>query len=121
MDLVTFVEQNWFTISLLATIIAFVYKVTKALDSFEQETKSRDEELRASLDGFKSDVKNHFKQVDDKFKELEDKREDEKERTRIIMTGVEATLISLHDDGHNGPVTASLKEIADYKARKSAE
>ena len=121
MDLVTFLEQNWFTISLLATIITFVYKVTKALDSFEQETKRRDEELRESLDEFKTSVNTHFKQVDTKFNDLEVKREDEKERTRIIMTGVEATLISLHNEGHNGQVTASLKEIADYKAIKSAE
>ena len=121
MDLVTFLEQNWFAISLLATIITFVYRITKALDSFEQETKKRDEELRNSLDDFKKDVKTHFEQVDEKFKELDVKREDEKERTRIIMTGVEATLISLHNEGHNGPVTASLKEISDYKAIKSAE
>lgn len=121
MSLVSFLEQNWFAISLLATIIIFVVKVTKALDSFEQDTKARDEELSKNLKDFKAEVKGHFEQVDEKFKELEDKREDEKERTRIIMTGVEATLISLHNDGHNGPVTASLKEIADYKARKSAE
>ena len=119
--IVSFLEQNWFAISLLGTLITFVVKVTIALDSFKQDTEARDEELRVSLDDFKEEVKNHFMQVDEKFKELEDKREDEKERTRIIMTGVEATLISLHNDGHNGPVTASLKEIADYKARKSAE
>lgn len=121
MDLFTIIEHNWFTISLLATIITLVYKVIQALSSFEQETKRRDEELKDSLDDFKVEVNDHFEKVDNKFSELDSRRKDEKERTRIIMTGVEATLMSLHNNGYNGAVTESLNEISDYKAHKSAE
>ena len=37
------------------------------------------------------------------------------------MEGVEATLISLKNEGHNGPVTASLEAINAYKLRKASE
>ena len=53
--------------------------------------------------------------------EQESRHKDDMERTRLIMDGVEATLVSLHNDGHNGPVTKSLEAINEYKSQKAVE
>ena len=37
------------------------------------------------------------------------------------MNGVEATLKTLHAQGHNGPVTKSLDELNQYKLKKATE
>ena len=53
--------------------------------------------------------------------EFNAKEDDKHERNILIMEGVEATLITLHNASFNGPVTKSLENINNYKTRKAAE
>lgn len=55
------------------------------------------------------------------IKKIEERRLGGVERTRIIMDGVEATLVALYNEGHDGPVAQALKSIKDYKSRKAAQ
>lgn len=112
-----FIEHNWFPITLIASIVAFTIKMTKIVNTYTEKLN----DLTAEVSNLKTENKKKFDEINRRFDNHHIDREDEKERTRLIMQGVEATLISLKKDGHNGPVTTSLQEINDYKTRKAAE
>lgn len=117
MELMEFIEHNWFPITLLISIVSFTIKITNIVKNYDLKFK----ELKSDMQDFKEDTNTKFQEINDKFDDNFKDKEDDKERTRLIMQGVEATLISLKNDGHNGPVTTSLQEINDYKTRKAAE
>ena len=153
MDLVTFIEDNWFAVGSLITLIGFTVKlsrnVQKHIDSFEVRTskleakdreiykiiEKNNDQLRTELKEMRDEIKSEFKSnladldlsmtesiqsVNSRLNEIESKRVEGAERTRIMLDGIEATLQSLHNEGHNGPVTKSLQEIHSYKSRKAA-
>lgn len=105
-ELMEFIEHNWFQITLIVSLITAITKVVHAFDKYNEENIARHNETKSQIIEIKS-----------RIEEIEQKRVDGSERTRLIMEGLEATLISLHDDGHNGPVTKSLEAISEYKNR----
>lgn len=117
MELMAFIEHNWFPITLIVSIITFTIKITKIVNTYNVRLN----DLTSEISNLKSENKKKFDEINKRFDNNYTDREDEKERTRLIMQGVEATLISLKNEGHNGPVTTSLQEINDYKTRKASE
>lgn len=109
-DLMLFIEHNWFQITLIISLIATIIKAVKAFDKYNDENISRHNETKAEIIKIKT-----------KMDEMEEKRCEGSERTQLIMEGLEATLISLHDDGHNGPVTKSLEAMSEYKNRMASK
>lgn len=103
MDLMTFLENNWFALTLLAGVSGFSWK------------------LATKIDTMKSDIDSKFDDLDARIKDSEAYRSDDKERERLIMQGVEATLRTLHEKGANGLVTESLNAIDEYKNKKAVE
>lgn len=146
MELFKFLQMNWFEITVVLSLVGFAIKATTFIsdnmrkfdelkanleDTIKDENRKMDDKMNKindRIDDLKNDIKEVRKDTNDKIDCLNDridlneqKRVDGQERTRLIMEGVEATLISLHNDGHNGPVTASLKAINDYRNRKASE
>lgn len=121
MDLVTFIENNWFAIGGLIAICGFVWKSSNTIHDFKDSIEKRDKELDEKLDNMKSEINTKIDNLDERITEQENKRADSTERTRLIMEGVEATLHTLHNQGANGPVTKSLQQIEEYKNRKAVE
>lgn len=117
MELMAFIEHNWFPITLIASIITFTIKLNNVVNNYMQVLN----DLKEDISDFKVETDTKFKNIDKRFDQHRDDREEDKERTRLIMQGVEATLISLKNDGHNGPVTKSLDDINEYKTKKAAE
>lgn len=121
MELMVFIEHNWFTITVIISIITLTSKFTKIIEDY---TKRLDD-LKSDISDMKTETNKKFDDINDRLdNELKDRnrdKDDDKERTRLIMQGVEATLISLSNEGHNGPVTQSLMEINDYKNKKALE
>lgn len=117
MELMAFIEHNWFPITFIISIIGFTIKMVKIVNDYAEKLKI----LTLEVSNLKSENTKKFEAINQRLDSNHIDREDEKERTRLIMQGVEATLISLKNDGHNGPVTTSLQEINDYKTRKAAE
>lgn len=103
MDLMAFLESNWFSLTLLAGACGLSWR------------------LAIKLDNMKSDINNKFDELDARIEKSEKYKEDDKERERLIMQGVEATLKTLHDQGANGSVTESLEAIDRYKLDKAVE
>lgn len=135
-DLVSFLKDNWFMITVVISLCGFMIRMTKEIVTFKKDNETRDANLNTKIDnGFteinksvdakieaiNEKMETEFKKVNQQLEEHEQRRVDGSERTRIIMSGVEATLITLHNQGYNGPVTESLGEITKYKAKKSAE
>ena len=117
MELMSFVEHNWFPITLIISIITFTIKMTNIVNDYTD----RFDDLKQDVSNLKAENDKKFKNINAKFDAHAKDKEDERERTRLIMQGVEATLISLKNEGHNGPVTTSLEEINEYKTRKASE
>lgn len=109
-ELMKFIEHNWFQITLIVSLITAITKVVHAFDKYNEENIARH-----------NDTKSQIIEIKSRIEEIEQKRVDGSERTRLIMEGLEATLISLHDDGHNGPVTKSLEAISEYKNRMASK
>lgn len=103
MELMTFLENNWFALTLLAGVAGFSWR------------------LASKFDTMKTDIDKKFDELDERIKDSETYRTDDKEREKLIMQGVEATLRTLHSQGANGPVTESLNAIDEYKSRKAVE
>lgn len=132
MGLQEFLNNNWFSISCLITIVTLTLQVSTKLNDIQNSSNKGDSELESDLKDtyvtlheeiieLKHQVDTSHEELQNLIRDSEVRREDSNERMRIIMDGVEATLVSLHDDGHNGPVTRSLNAIQDYKSKKSAE
>ena len=117
MELMKFLEENWFQITLLGSLIGVTIKLTNKVNDYN----SRFDELKSDIQGLKEDTSDKISEINIRLDADDKKRQDGQERTRLIMEGVEATLISLKNEGHNGPVTASLNAINDYKSRKASE
>lgn len=132
MGLQEFLNNNWFSISCLITIVTLTLQVSTKLNDIQNSSNKGDSELESDLKDtyttlheeiveLRHQVNTSHEELHNLVKDAEERRDDNNERMRIIMDGVEATLVSLHDDGHNGPVTRSLTAIQDYKSKKSAE
>lgn len=132
MDLVTFLEQNWFAITGILTLVGTAWKMSVNLSEYKTSVKEHQEELQRKSDeqdekldrkliDMSDKINGRIDKLEDQFKDQEKHRIDGMERTRLIMDGVEATLVSLHNDGHNGPVTASLEAIDNYKSKKASQ
>jgi uncharacterized protein YlxW (UPF0749 family) len=121
MDLMKFLENNWFTITLLGTMIATTVKLTQKIDSFIIETKENNQKILTQVDSSNKELNRRIDDLTSRIDKNELRRQEGSQRTRIILTAVEATLCALHDEGHNGPVSASLNEIRDFKDRKASE
>lgn len=136
MDFVTFLENNWFAIGGLIALIGTTWKMSTQLNEYknqvaerdrqlEQKSDEKDKALDEKLDKMQTEINDKIDSIERKFnshiEEYDGHKDDNIERTRLIMEGVEATLHSLHDEGHNGPVTKSLAEIEAYKSRKASE
>lgn len=114
MSLMEFIESNWFQITLIATIVIFVIKITRKIDGYINVSNNK-------IDDLKEDTNDKINKINERLDRGDEKRLEGQERTKLIMQGVEATLISLRNDGHNGPVTDSLIAINEYKTRKASE
>ena len=132
MGLQEFLNNNWFSISCLITIVTLTLQVSTKLNDIQNLSNKGDSDLENNLKDtyttlheeimeLRHKVDASHEELHNLIKNSEERRDDNNERMRIIMDGVEATLVSLHDDGHNGPVTRSLNAIQDYKSKKSAE
>lgn len=117
MELMKFLEENWFQITLIGTLIGFTVKLTNKVNLYN----SRFDDIKKDIKDFKDDTNDKIIKINERLDEDDKKRTEGQERTRLIMEGVEATLISLKNEGHNGPVTASLEAINEYKLRKASE
>lgn len=121
MDLMKFLEENWFQITLIITIIGTVIKLTTRFDNSVNENNKKFNDLKKDIKDLRDDTNDKIDKINKRLDDSDEKRNDGQERTRLIMEGVEATLISLKNEGHNGPVTASLEAINAYKLRKASE
>lgn len=117
MELMKFLEENWFQITLIGTLISFTVKLTNKVNLYN----SRFDDLKKDIKDFKDDTNDKITKINERLDEDDKKRTEGQERTRLIMKGVEATLISLKNEGHNGPVTESLEAINEYKLNKASE
>lgn len=132
MELWTFIEENWFELTAIASLFAFGWKISKAVTTYIDSINSQIKSIKSSMDSIhkkydsqfedmKTRIDQNRQETQKKLSEIENKRNDSIERTRLIMEGVEATLVTLHEQGYNGPVTQSLTAIRDYKNRKAAQ
>ena len=120
-DLTKFVKDNYFAISCLIAIIAMVWKASNAFNNYKAEVQKTDAELLTKVTELKLDFKAKFDELSERLEYQEKLREEGKTRTHIIMNGVEATLMALHERGANGPVTHSLKELNQYKTEQACK
>lgn len=138
-----FIQNGWFEITALAAIVGAVWKFSKTIHTYTSESTKKFEKLSDKLDDQKKDFDHRLdEQREDLHEKIEEirtefsishgellrevqdierRREEGTERTRLLMDGVEATLITLHEEGANGPVTSSLQAIQAYKSKKAAE
>lgn len=132
MDLIKFLEMNWFSITGIVGLLSFVIKANNTLNNYKATVEKNNERLEAKIDGIHKDMQSEMKEIkqtfnnkfDDVYEQLqttETIRKEGSRRTLIIMNGVEATLRTLHDKGANGPVTESLKELERYKSEQAVK
>ena len=117
MELMKFIEENWFQITLIGALISFTIKLTNKVNTYN----SRFDDLRDDIESLKNTTNDKIDEINNRLDNSDEKRKESQERTRLIMEGVEATLISLKNEGHNGPVTSSLEAINEYKIKKASE
>lgn len=132
MDLIKFLEMNWFSITGIIGLLSFVIKANNTLNNYKATVEKNNERLEAKIDGIHKDMQSEMKEIkqtfnnkfDDVYEQLqttETIRKEGSRRTLIIMNGVEATLRTLHDKGANGPVAESLKELERYKSEQAVK
>ena len=128
MSIFKLIEDNWFTISLVASLLAFAIRMTAkysdamhnlstSLNSIENKMSDNNDKLNDRIDNIESlNV-----QLSSSIEGIESKRVSDSERTRIIMDGVEATLIVLSlQETTNDAIKSSLTSIQDYKSKKAS-
>lgn len=132
MDLVEFLESNWFAIGGMISVVIFTIKQSKNIQKMVDNNENEKALLKKSIENQVKENERQFRKIEEKVEknhkelaealdDIEVRRHESSERTRIIMNGVEATLETLHNNGANGPVTASLKEIKEYKSIMAAK
>jgi phosphoglycolate phosphatase-like HAD superfamily hydrolase len=132
LDFVEFLEDNWFAIGGMVSVIIFTIKQTKNIQKMVDNNETEKAQLKQTIENQAKETERQFKKIEDKVEknhkelaealdDIEVRRYESSERTRIIMNGVEATLETLHSQGANGPVTSSLKEIKEYKSVMAAK
>ena len=124
-DLLEFIKFNWFTLSLIFGILSFGYKTVKYIEDYKKSISEQDrllnEKLEHNFEEIRSELNKLSNKLDEHIVEQDVFDDDRAERTKLIMNGVEATLKTLHAQGHNGPVTKSLDELNQYKLKKATE
>lgn len=124
-DLLEFIKFNWFTLSLIFGILSFGYKTVKYIEDYKKSISEQDrllnEKLEHNFEEIRSELNKLSNKLDAHIVEQDVFDDDRAERTKLIMNGVEATLKTLHAQGHNGPVTKSLDELNQYKLKKATE
>lgn len=124
-DLFEFIKFNWFTLSLIFGILSFGYKSVKYIEEYKKSVSEQDrllnEKLEHNFEEIRSEINKLSNKLDAHIVEQDVFDDDRAERTKLIMNGVEATLKTLHAQGHNGPVTKSLDELNQYKLKKATE
>ena len=124
-DLLEFIKFNWFTLSLIFGILSFGYKTVKYIEDYKKSISEQDrllnEKLEHNFEEIRSELNKLSNKLDAHIVEQDIFDDDRAERTKLIMNGVEATLKTLHAQGHNGPVTKSLDELNQYKLKKATE
>ena len=124
-DLLEFIKFNWFTLSLILGILSFGYKTVKYIEDYKksisEQNRLLNEKLEHNFEEIRSELNKLSNKLDEHIVEQDIFDDDRAERTKLIMNGVEATLKTLHAQGHNGPVTKSLDELNQYKLKKATE
>lgn len=124
-DLLEFIKFNWFTLSLIFGILSFGYKTVKYIEDYKKSISEQDkllnEKLEHNFEEIRAELNKLSNKLDEHIVEQDIFDDDRAERTKLIMNGVEATLKTLHAQGHNGPVTKSLDELNQYKLKKATE
>ena len=124
-DLLEFIKFNWFTLSLIFGILSFGYKTVKYIEDYKksisEQNKLLNEKLEHNFEEIRVELNKLSNKLDEHIVEQDIFDDDRAERTKLIMNGVEATLKTLHAQGHNGPVTKSLDELNQYKLKKATE
>lgn len=131
MSIFKLIEDNWFTISLVASLLAFAIRMTAkysdAMHNLSNSLNSIDNRMSENNDKLNdriNDIESLNKQLSLSIEGIESKRVSDSERTRIIMDGVEATLIVLSlqktDNENDNSIKNSLASIQDYKSRKAS-
>lgn len=131
MSIFKLIEDNWFTISLVASLLAFAIRMTAkysdAMHNLSNSLNSIDNRMSENNDKLNdriNDIESLNKQLSLSIEGIESKRVSDSERTRIIMDGVEATLIVLSlqktDNKNDNSIKNSLASIQDYKSRKAS-
>lgn len=124
-DLLEFIKFNWFTLSLIFGILSFGYKTVRYIEEYKKSISEQDrllnEKLEHNFEEIRSELNKLSNKLDAHIVEQDVFDDDRAERTKLIMNGVEATLKTLHAQGHNGPVTKSLDELNQYKLKKATE
>lgn len=125
MDLVSFLEHNWFLITGVGALIAFTWKLGNQFRDYKEDVKEHDEKLNQKIDKLSENVASQINEMKDdvnkKFDDIKNARQEGAKRTMIMMRGIEATLVTLHNNGANGPVTDSLNELKEYQLHKATE
>lgn len=120
-----FIKFNWFTLSLIFGILSFGYKTVKYIEDYKKSISEQDkllnEKLEHNFEEIRAELNKLSNKLDEHIVEQDIFDDDRAERTKLIMNGVEATLKTLHAQGHNGPVTKSLDELNQYKLKKATE
>lgn len=128
MSIFKLIEENWFTISLVASLLAFAIRMTAkysdamhnlstSLNSIESKMSDNTDKLNDRI----TSIESFNKQLSSSIEGIESKRISDSERTRIIMDGVEATLIVLSiQETTNDAIKSSLTSIQDYKSKKAS-
>lgn len=124
-DLLEFIKFNWFTLSLIFGILSFGYKTVRYIEEYKKSISEQDrllnEKLEHNFEEIRAELNKLSNKLDEHIVEQDIFDDDRAERTKLIMNGVEATLKTLHAQGHNGPVTKSLDELNQYKLKKATE
>ena len=124
-DLLEFIKFNWFTLSLIFGILSFGYKTIRYIEEYKKSISEQDrllnEKLEHNFEEIRAELSKLSNKLDEHIVEQDIFDDDRAERTKLIMNGVEATLKTLHAQGHNGPVTKSLDELNQYKLKKATE
>ena len=124
-DLLEFIKFNWFTLSLIFGILSFGYKTVRYIEEYKKSISEQDrllnEKLEHNFEEIRAELNKLSNKLDEHIIEQDIFDDDRAERTKLIMNGVEATLKTLHAQGHNGPVTKSLDELNQYKLKKATE
>lgn len=133
MDLaITFLRDNWFAISGLIALLGATWRISNTLSEYKTSVKEHHSELQnksdeaeqkinEKLDEFKLNIDQRIDDIERRMDDNDEQKIDATIRTKLIMDGVEATLVTLHNQGANGPVTQSLKSISEYKSNKASQ